>query len=69
MTAVRAAGYTSAGPRPGTSFDPTGMGPTSRGPAPPLQKRSDNSPEDMARELEKQVNALIEGSVLPCMLH
>jgi len=66
MTAVRAAGYTSAGPRPGTQFDPTGMGAqnTNRGPAPPLQKRSENSPEDMCREMEKEVNALIEESAL-----
>jgi len=64
MTAVRAAGYTSAGPKPGAVFDPTGAGAQTRGPAPPLQKRSDNSPEDMCRELEKEVNALIEESAL-----
>jgi len=63
MTAVRAAGYTSAGPRPG-QFDPTGMGAQTRGPAPPLQKRADNSPEDACREMEKEVNALIEESAL-----
>ena len=43
-------------------FDPTGMGGGARGPAPPLQKRSENSPEDMCREMEKEVNALIEDS-------
>jgi intraflagellar transport protein 88 len=32
------------------------------GPAPPLAEKSDNSPEDLAREMEKQVNALIEAS-------
>jgi len=66
MTAVRAAGYTSAGPKPGGVFDPTGMGAAGagRGPAPPLQKRADNSPEDMCREIEKEVNGLIEESAL-----
>jgi len=64
MTAVRAAGYTSAGPKPGAVFDPTGAGNVARGPAPPLQKRADNSPEDMCREVEKEVNALIEESAL-----
>ena len=32
------------------------------GPAPPLAEKSDNSPEDLAREMEKQVNHLIEAS-------
>ncbi|KAJ1621575.1 hypothetical protein T492DRAFT_886750, partial [Pavlovales sp. CCMP2436] len=65
MTAVRGAGYTAAGKKPGTSsglFDPAGLGGAARGPAPPLQKRADNSPEDMCREMEKEVNALIEES-------
>ena len=64
MTAVRAAGYTTAGNRPGTGmrmFDPMGAQ-QGRGPAPPLQKRSDNSPEDKCREMEKEVNGLIEES-------
>ena len=63
MTAVRAAGFSSA--RPGTgakAFDPMNGGPAGRGPAPPLQKRSENSPEDKCREMEKEVNALIEES-------
>ena len=37
-------------------------GAQSRGPAPPLQKRADNSPEDKCREMEKEVNGLIEES-------
>ena len=61
MTAVRAAGYTAAGKPGGGVFDPTGGG-GGRGPAPPLQKRADNSPEDKCREMEKEVNALIEES-------
>ena len=32
------------------------------GPAPPLAERSDNSPEERAKEMEKEVNALIEAS-------
>lgn len=33
-----------------------------RGSAPPLQKKSENSPEDEAMEMEKEVNRLIEQS-------
>lgn len=64
MTAVRAAGYTAAGKAPGGSgvFDPAGGLGASRGPAPPLQKRADNSVEDMCREMEREVNGLIEES-------
>jgi len=64
MTAVRAAGYTATGPKGGAGgvFDPANMGTAGRGPAPPLQKRSDNSPEDKCREMEKEVNGLIEES-------
>lgn len=65
MTAVRAAGYTTAGNRPGTGarmFDPMGGGQPARGPAPPLLKRADNSPEDKCREMERDVNGLIEES-------
>ena len=63
MTAVRAAGYTAGGGGPGKGgvFDPMGGG-AGRGPAPPLQKRADNSPEDKCREMEKEVNGLIEES-------
>merc|ERR1719183_1757852 len=62
MTAVRAAGYTAAGGNRGV-FDPANLGgKAGRGPAPPLQKRSENSPEDMCREMEKEVNGLIEES-------
>jgi len=65
MTAVRAAGYTSAGKQQaaGAAFDPTGQGgAAARGPAPPLAEKRDNSPEDMCREIEKEVNKLIEES-------
>eukprot|EP00741_Cyanophora_paradoxa_P006734 tig00001038_g6514.t1 len=63
MTSVKAAGYTSHG-RPGgagsKSFDPLGA----RGPAPALQKKAENSPEEQAKDLEKKVNALIEESAI-----
>ena len=60
MTAVRAAGFTSNPKADGRSaFESNNAG---RGPAPPLQKRADNSPEDKCREMEKEVNGLIEES-------
>jgi len=59
MTSVSGAGFTSKGNAQKT-FDP--MGVASRGPAPALATKSDNSPEDMAKEMEKQVNGLIENS-------
>ena len=59
--ASRAAGYTATG-KPGKGvFNPAGQA-APVGPAPPLQKRSDNSPEDKCREMEKEVNGLIEES-------
>ena len=51
----------SSGRTPGQGvFDPLKQRAT--GPAPPLAEKSDNSPEDLAREMEKQVNRLIEAS-------
>ena len=64
MTAVRAAGYTAAGGGNRGVFDPANLSQAGRGPAPPLQKRSENSPEDKCREMEKEVNGLIEESSL-----
>eukprot|EP01112_Ceratiomyxa_fruticulosa_P007148 TRINITY_DN1846_c0_g1_i1.p1 TRINITY_DN1846_c0_g1~~TRINITY_DN1846_c0_g1_i1.p1 ORF type:complete len:797 (+),score=173.42 TRINITY_DN1846_c0_g1_i1:139-2529(+) len=69
MTGVVAAGYN----RPGTTlnttqrtqglqFDPLG----NRGPAPPLQKKIENGPEDMAKEIEKEVNKFLEESAVAC---
>ena len=40
------------------TFDPLNQ----RGAAPALAEKADNSPEDRAREMEKQVNKLIEQS-------
>uniref|UniRef100_A0A665UYP5 Intraflagellar transport protein 88 homolog n=1 Tax=Echeneis naucrates TaxID=173247 RepID=A0A665UYP5_ECHNA len=62
MTAVRAAGYTSSLTR-GSTFDPLGQ---SRGPAPPLEAKSEETAEEKIKILEMKVNDLIEES---CMAH
>ncbi|XP_025780886.1 intraflagellar transport protein 88 homolog isoform X4 [Puma concolor] len=60
MTAVRAAGFTKAAVR-GSAFDPLGQ---SRGPAPPLEAKNEDSPEEKIRQLEKKVNELVEESCI-----
>uniref|UniRef100_A0A915BR99 Tetratricopeptide repeat-like domain-containing protein n=1 Tax=Parascaris univalens TaxID=6257 RepID=A0A915BR99_PARUN len=55
MTAVRAAGYTSAGGR-GSSFDPMKMS--------LAEKPPDESNEEKCRQMEKKVNDLLKESVL-----
>ncbi|KAL2081102.1 hypothetical protein ACEWY4_022955 [Coilia grayii] len=60
MTAVRAAGYTSTLAR-GSTFDPLGQ---SKGPAPPLEAKIEDSPEEKIKILEKKVNDLIEESCM-----
>uniref|UniRef100_A0AAV2JVU1 Intraflagellar transport 88 homolog n=1 Tax=Knipowitschia caucasica TaxID=637954 RepID=A0AAV2JVU1_KNICA len=62
MTATRAAGFSSGLSR-GSTFDPLGQ---SRGPAPPLEAKHDDLPEEKMKLLEKRVNELIEES---CMAH
>lgn len=62
MTAVRAAGFTSAGNRAGAGFDPLNQ--AGKGPAPPLEAKAEDSPEEKIRHLEKKVNELIEESCL-----
>ncbi|RXN37970.1 Intraflagellar transport 88-like protein [Labeo rohita] len=62
MTAVRAAGYSSAIAR-GSVFDPLGQ---SKGPAPPLETKNEDTPEEKIKILEKKVNDLIEES---CLAH
>ncbi|XP_069496107.1 intraflagellar transport protein 88 homolog isoform X2 [Ambystoma mexicanum] len=59
MTAVRAAGYTKSPNFRGSSFDPLGQ---SRGPAPPLEIKNEDTPEEKIRQLEKKVNELVEES-------
>ncbi|KAK5608864.1 Intraflagellar transport protein 88 [Crenichthys baileyi] len=60
MTAVRAAGYSSLLTR-GSTFDPLGQ---SRGPAPPLEAKNDDTVEEKIKILEKKVNDLIEESCM-----
>ncbi|XP_031654823.1 intraflagellar transport protein 88 homolog isoform X16 [Oncorhynchus kisutch] len=50
MTAVRAAGYSSAMTR-GSTFDPLGQ---SKGPAPPLEGKSEDTPDEKVKILEKK---------------
>ncbi|KAF7650226.1 hypothetical protein LDENG_00129560 [Lucifuga dentata] len=60
MTAVKAAGYTSSMTQ-GSTFDPLGQ---SRGPAPPLETKNEDTPEEKIKILEKKVNDLIEESCI-----
>lgn len=57
MTSVSGAGFSSAAKD--RNFDPFNIG---KGPAPPLAKKSENSSEDKAKEMEKSVHRLIEAS-------
>jgi intraflagellar transport protein 88 len=67
LSSVRGAGYSSK-PAGSTNtalatqrFDP--LAPTSTANAPPLAKKTQESPEELARELEEQVNQLLEQTV------
>ncbi|KAM4731191.1 intraflagellar transport protein 88 homolog isoform 2-T2 [Anableps anableps] len=60
MTAVRAAGYSSSLTR-GSTFDPLGQ---SKGPAPPLEAKNEDTAEEKIKILEKKVNDLIEESCM-----
>ncbi|XP_018410189.1 PREDICTED: intraflagellar transport protein 88 homolog [Nanorana parkeri] len=60
MTAVRAAGFSKRALR-GSTFDPLGQ---SRGPVSPLEAKNEDTPEEKIRQLEKQVNELIEESCI-----
>uniref|UniRef100_A0A3B3DCS7 Uncharacterized protein n=1 Tax=Oryzias melastigma TaxID=30732 RepID=A0A3B3DCS7_ORYME len=62
MTSIRAAGYSSTMMR-GSTFDALGQ---HRGPAPPLEEKNEDTPEEKIKILEKRVNDLIEES---CMAH
>ncbi|XP_029640690.1 intraflagellar transport protein 88 homolog [Octopus sinensis] len=61
MTAVRGAGYTSAGNR-GATFDSTDPVLKGISPVSPLEKRTDEKPEEKMKYLEKKAYALIEES-------
>ncbi|XP_015121863.1 intraflagellar transport protein 88 homolog, partial [Diachasma alloeum] len=56
MTAVRGAGYTSSRQ---VIFDPLNMGNTSRGPAPPLESRKEDTPEEKIKSAERKIMDLI----------
>lgn len=64
MTSVKGAGYVSDKAKTASgrtaAFDP--LKPQDLGPAPPLQKRSDTSPEFQAKEMEKEVHKFFEES-------
>lgn len=59
MTSVSGAGYKGSTSKESKVFDPLNIG---RGPAPPLAEKADNSHEDKAKEMEKNVHRLIEAS-------
>ena len=59
MTSVKGAGFKSG--TGALSDDPLGKTPSS---APALQKKSESGPEYLAKELEREINNLIEGSAL-----
>ncbi|CAM9141027.1 unnamed protein product, partial [Sphacelaria rigidula] len=61
MTSVAGAGYQSN--KQGT-FDPLNQ---SHGPAPALAERADNGPEDLAKEMERQVHNMMEDSAASCV--
>ena len=58
MTSVSGAGFQSAG-KDQRNFDPLNM---NKGAAAPLAEKSDNSPDDKAKEMEKNVHRLLEES-------
>ena len=64
ITANRAAGYSSAPKKNQENFYQNNQNNQNRGPPPPLAKKADNSPEEACREIEKEVNQLIEESSL-----
>mmetsp|Transcript_19843 Transcript_19843/g.46131 ORF Transcript_19843/g.46131 Transcript_19843/m.46131 type:complete len:826 (+) Transcript_19843:62-2539(+) len=65
MTSNRAAGYTAAGKaakQGGGSFDPMNQG--QAGPTKPLEKKTELSPEEKLREMEKDIHRLVEESAI-----
>lgn len=68
MTSNRASGFSATQHGTGAMFDPTGQARVAQlGPAPPLQRRGENSPDEQCMEMERQVNQLIEESALLAM--
>ncbi|PWU96193.1 putative intraflagellar transport protein 88 [Trypanosoma cruzi] len=68
MTSNRGVGFNAAFTQfnNGAIFDPAGQGRTAMamGPAPPLKKRGENSPEEQCAEVEKLIHKLIEESAM-----
>jgi intraflagellar transport protein 88 len=62
MTSIRAAGYTSHG-KPGTAGGLNQFG-VAQGPAPDLDVKKNTTPEDIAKDKEKEVNTLLEESAI-----
>jgi intraflagellar transport protein 88 len=62
MTSNRAAGYTAAN-KAGKVFDPMNQGDRG-GPAKPLEKKTELSPEERLREMEKEIHRLVEESAI-----
>jgi intraflagellar transport protein 88 len=61
MNSVRGAGYSGGKASENrTIFDPFQL--SNQGPPPPLVQKTDNSPENQAKEMELQVNQLLEAS-------
>jgi intraflagellar transport protein 88 len=61
MTSNRAAGYTAAN-KGNKVFDPMNQG--DKGPAKPLEKKAELSPEEKLREMEKEIHRLVEQSAV-----
>lgn len=59
MTSVSGAGYKGNLSKESKAFDPLNLG---KGPAPPLAEKTDNSPEEKAKDMEKKVHRLIEAT-------
>jgi intraflagellar transport protein 88 len=62
MTSNRAAGYTAAN-KQGKVFDPMNQG-EDRGRAKPLEKKTELSPEERLREMEREIHRLVEESAI-----
>ncbi|KAL8578100.1 Intraflagellar transport protein 88 [Nucella lapillus] len=60
MTAIKGLGFSSTGRS--VTFDP--MNQASRGPAPPLESKPEDTPEEKVRKMERKVSELIEESCL-----
>jgi len=60
MTSNRGAGFQKVDKGKKTNFDPLNL--NNKGPAPALQKKSETTPEESYRDIEREINRLIEQS-------